>query len=501
MVKAPTATAVCINGVPYSKPEDLATTNSRFSGTGYPRFGNGNPITDISQGLQTSYTDAPINNGIIVRSWVVKDKCGVVCNTFTQNIVIPTCVVPQITISGDIKRETGDAVAAMVKIYNQRDSINKSEASFYNFPSLPMGESYRIRPERNTDILNGVTTFDISIISKYLLGLEPAKSPYQLIAMDVNRSGEVDGEDMILIRNLVLRKITSFPNNTAWRFIPKNYVFKNPENPFAEDFPEILSINNPTQNVDNADFVAVKIGDGNLTARTSNLATVQVRSLPKTGYLQLPDRILEAGQEYRIPVKINEKGLMSLEFALNFDKNTVESFKIENGDLAQFGDGNYNILDKNTLATAWASAKATSNNTVFTLIVTTKKQVSTKDLISLNTSLLDNLAFNTEGVEKHLQLSFANDKTDNPAFELHQNRPNPFIKETTISFILPETNMAELSIYDITGRKVYTLYRSFSKGYNEVTLDNAILNNTGMYIYRLQSERFNAVKRMQFFAD
>jgi hypothetical protein len=501
IIKAPNATAVCINGVLYTKPEDLSTANTRFNGTGFPRFGNNNPITDVSQGLQSSYSDAPIKNGIIVRTWVIKDKCGAVGSTFTQNITVIACLTPQISISGDIKRETGDAVAAMVKIYNQTDSINKAEASFYNFPSLPMGESYRIRPERNTDILNGVTTYDISIISKYLLGLEPAKSPYQLIAMDVDRSGEIDASDMILIRNLILRKTTTFPNNTAWRFIPKSYIFKNPENPFAEDFPEVLSVTHSTQSVTNADFVAVKVGDGNLTARTSNVATAQLRSLPQTSYLELTDRVLDEGKEYRIPVKINEKGLVALEFALNFDKNAVESFKIENGDLSQFGEGNYNILSKNTLATAWASAKATNDNTIFTLIVKTKKQISIKDLLSLNTSISGNLSFNTKGGEKHLQLSFDNAKKDNPQFELYQNRPNPFTNETLISFILPETNSAELSVYDITGRKIYTFKGPFTKGYNEVILDNTIIKTTGLYFYRLQSERFNDVKRMRYFAD
>jgi Dockerin type I domain len=500
IIKAPNASAVCLNGIPYLKPEDLSSANTRYNGTGFPRFANGNTITDVSQGLQTSYTDAPVNNGVIVRTWSIKDKCDIY-TTFTQNITIPTCVTPQVSISGDIKRETGDAVAAMVKIYSSKDSINKVEGSFYNFPAMAMGESYRIRPERNNDILNGVTTYDIAMISKYLLGLEPAKSPYQLIAMDVDRSGEIDASDMILVRNLILRKSTTFPNNTAWRFIPKSYVFKNPENPFAEDFPEVLSISNPSQNVENADFVAVKIGDGNLTARISNLVSAQVRSLPETGFLQITDRVLDEGKEYRIPVKINEKSLVALEFALNFDKNAVESFKIENGDLAQFSEGNYNIISKKTLAMAWASAKATSDNTVFTLIIKTKKQISIKDLLSLNTSLSGNLAFNTGGAEKHLQLRFDNDKTDNAQFELYQNRPNPFSNETTISFILPETNTAELSIYDITGRRLYSLNGPFTKGYNEVILTNTILKTTGLYFYRLQTDKFNAVKRMRYFAD
>jgi Secretion system C-terminal sorting domain len=57
--------------------------------------------------------------------------------------------------------------------------------------------------------------------------------------------------------------------------------------------------------------------------------------------------------------------------------------------------------------------------------------------------------------------------------------------ETTISFILPESDNATLSIYDVNGREVYTLKQSFNKGYNEVKLDNTALKNSGIYFYRL----------------
>jgi hypothetical protein len=36
----------------------------------------------------------------------------------------------------------------------------------------------------------------------------------------------------------------ALPNNNSWRFILKDYVFRNPTNPFASDFPEILVIPN-----------------------------------------------------------------------------------------------------------------------------------------------------------------------------------------------------------------------------------------------------------------
>ena len=105
------------------------------------------------------------------------------------------------------------------------------------------------------------------------------------------------------------------------------------------------------------------------------------------------------------------------------------------------------------------------------------------------------------GIEKQLQLKYNTLKTDNVEFELHQNRPNPFMAETTISFVLPETNNATLSIYDVNGREVYTFKQPFNKGYNELKLDKTVLKNAGVYFYRLQSDKFTATKRLQYFIN
>lgn len=92
-------------------------------------------------------------------------------------------------------------------------------------------------------------------------------------------------------------------------------------------------------------------------------------------------------------------------------------------------------------------------------------------------------------------------KIDAQTAVLHQNRPNPFSQETTISFVLPETNTATLTVYDITGRQVYSVSKTFNSGNNEVVLDKSVFQNSGTYIYRLTSDKYSAVKRMQFVAE
>jgi Secretion system C-terminal sorting domain len=84
---------------------------------------------------------------------------------------------------------------------------------------------------------------------------------------------------------------------------------------------------------------------------------------------------------------------------------------------------------------------------------------------------------------------------------LHQNRPNPFSQQTVIPFVLSETNKAVLTVYDLNGRQVFTANKDFQVGYNEVLLNKFMFQTTGIYFYRLTTDKYSVVKRLQFVAE
>jgi hypothetical protein len=128
---------------------------------------------------------------------------------------------------------------------------------------VPLNGDYTLTPVKDTFPLNGVTTFDLVLISRHILGITPLDSPYKIIAADANKSNSVTTADMVAIRKLILQITDSFPNNRSWRFIDKNYVFPDPKNPFAYPIPEVLNFNNLNYDVLKADFIGVKVGDVN----------------------------------------------------------------------------------------------------------------------------------------------------------------------------------------------------------------------------------------------
>jgi hypothetical protein len=169
---------------------------------------------------------------------------------------------------GMIYTEGSQPVKDVLVTASRNDTIVRSSTTsasgtfnmgFYGFDSL----LYKLHATKtiDTDKKNGVTTLDLALISKHLLGEQLLDSPYKIIAADVNQDGEVDALDMLIIRRFLLNITPTLPRG-AWRFIDKNYVFRDPENPLAESFPEYIKFINfilPRS----TNFIGVKLGDVN----------------------------------------------------------------------------------------------------------------------------------------------------------------------------------------------------------------------------------------------
>jgi len=81
-------------------------------------------------------------------------------------------------------------------------------------------------------------------------------------------------------------------------------------------------------------------------------------------------------------------------------------------------------------------------------------------------------------------------------FELFQNYPNPFNPSTTIEYTLPKAGNITLKIYDAIGKEVAILVNEMQEaGYYSARFDASKLSS-GMYIYKLTSDKFNEVKKM-----
>ncbi len=117
----------------------------------------------------------------------------------------------------------------------------------------------------------------------------------------------------------------------------------------------------------------------------------------------------------------------------------------------------------------------------------------------------DNLPFNKTVGPAHAEREVLMKGDEEPAlpeeFALGQNYPNPFNPSTTIAFDVPETGKVKLTIHNMMGQLVKTLYHGQANaGHHQVVWnaknEQGVKVASGVYIYKLEANNFQAMKRL-----
>ena len=376
-------------------------------------------------------------------------------------------------------------------------SLMTNSNGAFNFAAVPALGDYTVTPHYDMNPLNGVTTFDLVLISKHILGITPLGSPYKIIAADANKSNSVTTFDLVELRKLILFINPDFPNNTSWRFVDKNFVFPNPANPFQAQFPEIINFNNLAVSQLNTNFVAVKIGDVNSSAATNLLGSNEDRTTTGDLVFNSDDLELKKGEIYNIEFKTTDFNVSGYQFTLNFDREALEFLEVVPGlaDASNFGT---TLLREGALTTSWNSDRPLQlqpGEIVFALAFKAKQDGRLSDLLSINSRYTVAEAYDADNQLMNVALAFNNLPVAG-GFELYQNTPNPFTHSTNIGFWLPEATSATLTISDVQGKVVYLVKGEFAKGFNQVELKRSDLPASGVLYYRLETATDAAVRKM-----
>jgi hypothetical protein len=134
----------------------------------------------------------------------------------------------------------------------------------YSTEKLRLNNTYKISPSLDTNPVEGVTVVDLVHIQRHILGILPFDSPYKMIAADINSSSSISAQDLVELRKLILGITSTFPNNLpSWVFVSKKATL-DAKKPYSYvNFTEIPKL---TEDVLDADFVAIKMGDVNQSA-------------------------------------------------------------------------------------------------------------------------------------------------------------------------------------------------------------------------------------------
>ena len=442
-----------------------------------------------------------VSSAVCNVEFVLYDSHNACINAVLNNPEFPSSDL--VTIDGSIKTESGKNIATVnVDLQNLDPNsltlgTETDQDGVYAFPSMDKGDSYVLKPRMNTDILNGVSTLDLVLIQKHILGLEGLDSPYKVIAADINNDKTISAIDMIELRKVILNVSDQFTNNTSWRFIDESYEFSSRRDPLKENYPEsskILVLENDMS----INFIGIKTGDVNETVDVSNLTT----NSRSKGKLILMDQEFVPGELVQVPVKISgSNSIVGFQYALKFDPKIIEfaGYRSEALDLSAENFGLTNLAN-GILYSSWNNHKGfkIDQNEVFVLEFRARTSSKLSDVISLDRSHMKSELYSDLLAPVSLELMFKEGKHINYGqFELFQNTPNPFSENTEISFVIPERGEVALKLYDVNGVLLREFNQDFDSGFNKISISKKDLGiSSGVVIYTLESGSFKATKEM-----
>ncbi len=451
----------------------------------------------------TSITFNCLNLGAWTLEMWVKDLAGNASKCeVTVTITDPSKFCSSVAVSGFVKNNDGDGLDhALINFGNdtQADLFGTAmtdQTGLFNSPGLPGSGDVHVKPVKDNDPLNGVSTFDLVAMSKHVLNVAPFTQPWQFIAADINRNNQVTTFDIVELRKLILGIYPSFPANSSWRFVPKSWVFQDPTNPFSPPFPEKSVLDSALIAQGDIDFLAIKTGDLTGDAQTSLLpGESEERGLPPFIF-KIEDREFSAGENLTANINFDgEEQLGGCQFTLDFDPAILELADLKPG--TAMADFNFNLTKKEAGKVS-ASWDGEAGKPSFSLIFNALRGGRLSESISFGDEITRREAFFKDGKMAEPVLKFSTEKpATGDRLLLFQNVPNPFSGRTEIAFFNPAPAPVVLKISDATGRLLFQKTILAERGRQVFSIEKSELGAAdGLLWYSIQTPTEKAVRRM-----
>ena len=289
--------------------------------------------------------------------------------------------------------------------------------------------------------LNGISTLDIVMALQYVLGLEDL-SPAQLIAADIDKSGDVSLTNDILYLNDLVLGIESEIVGENWFFIPEDFEFDAAFSGF--DFTNTYS----TYTFDDTDIDAengllvdiYKYGDLN-----SNFA---LNRSTEIGLLSIRDEFIQSKESTFVEIKLFSEDIESFvgaQAALTIENAQILDIKHNYGTALSYH------IEGEQFKFNWLSSEPVES-IEFSVELQTEKEGMTADFIALDQDFL------TEYITQDLQvfkidleltdITSSNKELDEQQFSMF---PNPATESVTIE-VQDQQIGKDLRIYNAIGQ-------------------------------------------------
>ncbi|MEO6690938.1 MAG: cohesin domain-containing protein, partial [Saprospiraceae bacterium] len=509
IISVPMPSSGCIDI--WAKDLDHGSFDNCTSKDSLKFYFDGDPTKPFIHICCQDFIDKKVNDElrVDVEMWVEdeegnRDYCKTVVIIQDNLDICPNTGNAKGKIVGNIMNEKNEEAKPVdVYLFNNQNMMNQKIGSPYFFGELDLALNYTVKPERNDEPLNGVSTQDIVLIQKHILGKTMITSPYRLIAADVNNSGSVTTADISEIRKLILGIIPEFSKVKSWTFVSNDYKFPDVSKPFSAPRTADVKFTQTTNNESiTSSFMGIKMGDVTLDAAASGVA-IKTRTNSVLN-LEIDEQQLVAGESYKVAFKASDfENIAGYQFTLNFDNKALIFESLESGVL-NTNESNFGLmkLNEGVITTSWNSNKGESfgkDDKLFIINFKALKSGSMSKLLAITSDVTKVQAYNAADEVKDVKLSVRTKGglVESGIFDLYQNQPNPVGKFTSIGFRLVDATDAKLTIYESNGKVLRVFNIKGHKGLNTIDIKAEELNTTSeVLFYQLDADNNSATKKM-----
>ncbi|HWP82473.1 MAG TPA: YCF48-related protein [Bacteroidota bacterium] len=166
---------------------------------------------------------------------------------------------------------------------------------------------------------------------------------------------------------------------------------------------------------------------------------------------------------------------------------TIRAISFLNADTGYAVGTNGLILKTTNAGAAWERLQSYTSQTLTDIVYT---PTGNGYLVGTNGTIMSTVSIEPSSVRKLPYASVG-------SFLLYQNYPNPFNPNTTISFSIPFSAHAKLTIFNLLGQEISTIFDGEALAERLITLpfDAGVLPS-GVYYYRLQVGEFQKTRTM-----
>ena len=351
---------------------------------------------------------------------------------------------------------------------SERVLVTEADGS-YSFDDLRFGERYTVTFEKDTDHVEGITTTDLILIQRHILGLRSFESAYQVIAADADNNQRISVSDLVHLRRLVLGLQQRFEvgGQKSWRFVDASQTFERVRSPWP--FTESLEFEFLDASSFDLDFMGIKIGDVNNSNSISSSLKASSRS-------QVPIKMMKEGDLVHF-ISTKDDDLSGLQLELS----KLEEVSIESGvlDIEFFSHAN------DRLKISWTDdvdyTTVSKGDVLFSLRLSS--QTSLAALFSAQSKS------QSEWITDDLQVSAVSLEVEEASKRLVsiESYPNPMTDYAQVEIVTSSDSRADIQIVDLSGKVYHKDRRALQKGVNNLLLyPEEIGMSPGIYLFQVQ---------------